>query len=241
MAKAKYSNSITLKNVEIGFVHLAEPTPKMSGDGMEYSCQVIVPKDHAQAPELIDMMKKGIETAFGDMPKEQRAKLKIAVRDNDKEGNSKKYEHLQNTYFFNSKRQVKKGQVPAVNQGATVMNPFTPEQIFSGCMVNLVINFYSYNHTTSKGIAASVEALQLVDNIDVVRRDGGVDVSNAFQPLAEDESLAHFAEKAEKAAAEAAAAPSASVVSPAAQMDSAPQDAIPEEGMATEEGDGLPW
>lgn len=232
MASAKYSSSITLKNVEIGFVHLADPTPKMNNDGMEYSCQVIVPKDHPQAPKLIQMMKEGIETAFGDLDENQRSKLKIGLRDNDKEGNSKKYEYLQNTFFFNSKRQVKKGQIPAVNAANAKINPFTSESIFSGCIVNIVCNFYSYNHPGSRGIACSCEAIQIVNNVDVVRRDGSPDVSNAFEALSDDENVNNFVPKTD-AAAGAEQAPAA------AQMGAALQNAMPEEGMATDSD--LPW
>jgi len=224
----KASDTIKLHNVEIGFVHLADPTPKMNNDGMEYSCQVIVPKDHPQIKEVTAVLKAQVDTVFPDV---HASKLKICLRDNDAEGNSKKYENLVNTFFFNAKRQVKKGQVPAVNAAAVSINPFTAEAIFSGCIVNIMVNFYTYNHPTSKGIAASVEAIQIVDNVDVVRRDGSPDVSNAFTDISADENVNNFMPTAAPATAPAAK-----------QMDSALADAMPTTGMATEDGnDGLPW
>lgn len=183
------SKSITLKNIEIAYEHLLQPTPKMSGDGTEYSVQIVISKDHPQVSELTQIIKDQIGQVFPDLP---TSKLKIALRDNDSEGNSEKYDYLKNTLFFNARRATKKGRVPIVSRYNQPLVDVPPDMLFSGCICNVVVNFFTYNHPTSKGVAASIEALQIVDNVNVQRRDGQVDTSNAFEALDADESIDNF-------------------------------------------------
>jgi len=183
------SDSLTLKNVEIAYEHLREPTKKMNSEDLEYSVQIVLPKDHPQMAELTGLIKGQIEKVFPDTPP---GKLKIALRDNDSEGNAQKYDHLKNTCFFNARRAEKKGRLPIVSRYNQPLMSVGPDQLFSGCICNVVVNFFSYNHPGSKGIAASIEALQIVDNVNVQRRDGQVDTSSAFEALDADESIDNF-------------------------------------------------
>ena len=217
------SDSITLKNIEIGYEHLLEPTPKLSGDGMEYSVQITIPKDHPQTGELKKLVGGQIKQIFPDI---DPSKLTIALRDNDKEGNAKKYDYLENTLFFNARRQTKKGRVPIVSRYNKPLVEVSGDTLFSGCICNVVVNFFTFNHPSSKGVAASIEAVQIVDNVNVQRRDGQVDTSNAFEALEEDENIDSFAPGGDGATEEKADKP-----------DSKEQKKPDPE----EEDDDLPW
>ena len=173
----------------MAFCQLDTPKPKLSGDGTEYSVQITISKDHPQVQEIVDVISKQKEETFPDI---DGSKLKICLRDNDAEGNAKKYDYLANTLFFNAKRQTQKGQVPVFNPSNIQINPVDSNVLFSGCICNVVVNFYTYNHPTSKGITASIEAVQIVKNHGVERRDGQQDVSNAFEAMDADEAIDNY-------------------------------------------------
>ena len=183
---ATTSRSITLNNVMLSYCNLVEPVKKLSGEGMEYSTQIVISKDHPQLGELKKAFQDIAGQAFPDKPMGQ---LKLALRDNDKEGGSEKYDYLKNTMFMNVRRQTKKGQVPVVNRQAKRVMPLTTDVLFSGCIVNAQLSIYSYDMPTAKGITGSLEVLQIVDNVNVERLGNTVDVDNAFTALEEDEVL----------------------------------------------------
>ncbi|MGI9570433.1 MAG: ssDNA-binding protein [Desulfobulbia bacterium] len=194
---ARASKEITLNNVMLSYCNLVEPVKNIQGDGMEYSTQVVISKDHPQLKELIGTITEIAGKAFPDKPMGQ---LKIILRDNDTEGYADKYDYLKNTMFMNVRRQVKQGQVPVVNRQNKQVLPLTNDALFSGCIVNILLSVYSYDMPTAKGVTASVNLVQIVDNVNVERLGNSVDVENTFKPLEPDENIDNFQPKAEEEA-----------------------------------------
>lgn len=52
-------------------------------------------------------------------------------------------------------------------------------QIFGGCVVNAVVRVFAYTRG-GNGITAALNGVQLVDNVNVTRLDGGVSAASAF-------------------------------------------------------------
>ena len=169
---------IILKNVTISFVKIYQPVPKMSGNGNEFSLQVIMPKDHPQIGELAGAINAIKEEAFPNM---QIPKDCLLVRDSDAEGKGQQFDYMENTVFFNVRRNENQGAVPcADNQGKSFVP--NPQIIFSGCICNVHISLYDYavrnqqGQVMKRGVTGSLNGVQLVDNVNVQRLGGGAPV-----------------------------------------------------------------
>lgn len=169
---AKVSKAFELKNVVVSFVKLAQAEPKMSGEGKEYSIQVILPKDHAQTEEF----KKLIMSIAGEaFPGVTILPNKRLIRDSDAEGKGAQYEYMANTYFFNVRRNENQGKVPCAMPDGKLFDP-NPQILFSGCVCNVFLGVYDYDFNGTKGVTASLNGVQLVDNVNVERLGGGAPV-----------------------------------------------------------------
>lgn len=186
---ARANRDILLKNVTLSYCNLVNTVPKMSGDGREYSVQLIIPKDHKQVAELQTKIKEVAAEAFPDKPIQQ---LKIMLRDSDAEGYGEKNEYQRNTFFANVRRQEKQGMVPVYNRRNERIIAVTEEVLFSGVLASVQLSIYSYDMPTAKGITASINAVQVVDNVNVERLGGNRDTSNVFEALDEDENPEMF-------------------------------------------------
>lgn len=169
---AKVSKIFVLENVVISFVKVHEAQPKMSGEGREYSVQVILPKDHAQTEEFKALIMGIAAEAFPGVTLPVNKRL---IRDSDAEGKGAQYEYLQNTYFFNLRRNENQGKVPCAMPDGQLFDP-NPQVLFSGCVCNVHIGIYDYDFNGSKGITGSLNGIQLVDNVNVERLGGGAPV-----------------------------------------------------------------
>lgn len=162
------STRIVLKNIYASYVSVFEPRPKMSGDGMEYSMMVVVPKDHPQLEELKGSVIKVAKEAF---PKMKPAQLKLGLRDADAEG--KDNENMQNTMFINA-RSDRAPQV--ISRSKKIITD--PDQFYSGCLVNVALSIFSYDVNGSRGVSARLNAIQVMEQ--GARWDGRVSAIDIF-------------------------------------------------------------
>jgi hypothetical protein len=169
------SKSIEIKNVVISFVKIYEPVPKMSGTGNEYSLQVIISKDHPQLQELKDAIVAIRDEAF---PNTAIPSDCLLLRDSDAEGKGAQYEYMENTFFFNVRRNENQGKVPCAMPDGSLFDA-NPQIIFSGCIANVWVNLYDYqvfqpgtNRIMKRGVTGALNGVQLVDNVNVVRLGG---------------------------------------------------------------------
>jgi hypothetical protein len=169
---AKVSKQFELQNVVVSFVKVHEPVAKMSGEGKEYSVQVILPKDHAQTEEFKALIMSVAAEAF---PGYTVPPAKRLIRDSDAEGKGAQYEYMANTYFFNLRRNENQGKVPCALPDGKLFDP-TPQVLFSGCVCNIFLGVYDYDFNNTKGITASLNGIQLVDNVNVERLGGGAPI-----------------------------------------------------------------
>ena len=56
-------------------------------------------------------------------------------------------------------------------------------QIFAGCKVNMYVRFYGYDTSGNKGLAVALNAVMIVDNINVTRLDNRRDAKDVFKPV----------------------------------------------------------
>lgn len=165
-----------LKNVTASFVKIAEPVMKMSGQGKEYSIQVIMPKDH---PQVDDLQKAIVEIAKTAFPGVTLPRDCVLMRDSDAEGKGEAFDYMKDTWFFNLRRNERQGPVPCVDAKRIPFVP-TEQNLFSGCLINVHIGLFDYsvfqpgtNKIMKRGVSGSLNGIQLIDNVNVTRLGGG--------------------------------------------------------------------
>ncbi len=156
----KSATRVTVRAV-LSYVQVFEPyrDPKKPEDKPKYKCLLLIDKSDKAS---VSKIKGAIKTVEAKMILEKYAGKapKKAIPntfndgDEDKEG-----EEYENRFYINVSKTVK----PIIVDRRR--NPITdPEEIYSGCVANVAIDFYYYWREDAKGITASLEAIQKVSD-----------------------------------------------------------------------------
>lgn len=145
------STKVIIKDVRLSFVHAFEPKSiDNNPDNAKYSVSVIIPKDSAQLPEINAAIKEATEDGKsskfgGKIP----PNLKNPLRDGDvdKPGDPA----YENAYFINATSRTAPGVLEPTKQKMTDQT-----HLYSGCYAHVVVNFYPYNTSGNRGIAAGL-------------------------------------------------------------------------------------
>ena len=159
MAEASKTR-ITVKAV-LSYVQVFEPyrDPKKPDDKPKYKCLLLIDKSDKVSVNKIKAAIKAVEAKMiiekyaGKAPKKPIPNT-FNDGDEDKEG-----EEYEDRYYINVSKTVK----PAVVDRK--LRPITdPEDLYSGCVANVAIDFYYYFREDAKGITASLEAIQKISD-----------------------------------------------------------------------------
>ena len=170
---------VTGINTRWSYVHVFEPyDPNGYEANAKYSVCLIIPKNDE---ETVNKIKNAIKCAY----QEGEVKLKgsngkllafESLRSPLHDGDLEKLgdEVYANSYYLNAKTNKKPGIVDRA------LNEITdPEAVYSGCYGRASITFYAYNFNGNKGIACSLNNLQLVK--DGERLSGRASAKSDFQ------------------------------------------------------------
>lgn len=151
-ASRKETKVITGK-VRLSYAHLFEPYG-MDGQEAKYSVSVIIPKTDTETlkaiKEATELAKKnGVSKWNGKVP----ANLKTPLRDGDTERPDD--EAYAGCYFLNASSKNRPGVVDQNVQPVMDAN-----EVYSGCYARVSINFYAFNASGNKGIAAGLGNVQ---------------------------------------------------------------------------------
>jgi hypothetical protein len=150
-----------IKNCIASYANVFTPRPKMNATDptdVEYSVQIVIPKNHPQLDEL----KAAIgEIAAATFPKlklaPQGGPVKVPLRDADAEGKGAENPFLEGKFFFNARSQY----APQVVDGN--LRVLTDEsEFFSGCRMNCSISLYGYDTAGSKGVGVALNNIQRI-------------------------------------------------------------------------------
>lgn len=143
--------------VRFSYLHAFEPSAIGDSEEKKYSVSLIIPKSDRLT---LNRIKKAIEGAKengknskfgGKVP----ANLKIPLRDGDAERPDD--EAYAGSYFINASSKTRPGLVDAN------LNPIIDEnELYSGCYGRASVNFYPFNVSGNKGIAAGLNNLQKI-------------------------------------------------------------------------------
>ena len=150
---------IVLKKVRCAYPHLFEKYG-YNGQNGKYQMQVIMPLDHPQLPVLKKAILEAAREKFPGKFKDGSGKWPAALRYPLRKGEEKAEEQPEyaDCVFFSS----------TSNQRPTVVDRnkqnVDPESgmIYGGCYVNVSLNFYAYDVSGNKGVAAGLNGVQFV-------------------------------------------------------------------------------
>ena len=152
-------NKITIKNVRLSYANVWEPKVNLQGD-LKYSASLIIPKN---SPEIMEI-KKAIKKAIKDykskfVDKRGRDilvdKIRLPLRDGDTDrADEPAYEGccFINVNANNAPKIVNRRLKPIMDKS----------EVYSGCYVNVSVNFFGYNTNGNAGIGAGLGNIQKV-------------------------------------------------------------------------------
>lgn len=149
---------VTTGKVRLSYSHIFEPHAMNDGQEAKYSVSVIIPKTDKETlkaiKEATDQAKKDGASKWGNkIP----ANLKTPLRDGDEERPDD--EAYAGCYFLNASSKNKPGVVDQ-----NVQPVLDTTEVYSGCYARLTLNFYAYNASGNKGVAAGLGNIQKLED-----------------------------------------------------------------------------
>ena len=144
---------VTTGKVRLSYTHIFE-AHAMEGQDPKYSTAILIPKSDTDTlkaiKEAVELAKKnGAGKWGGKVP----ANLKTPLRDGDAEKPDD--ENYAGCYFLNASSKNKPGVVDE-----NVQPILDATEVYSGCYARLTLNFYAYNASGNKGVAAGLGNVQ---------------------------------------------------------------------------------
>lgn len=165
--------------IRCGYVHIATPRMNDLSGKVEYSIQLLIPKDSKTAKEIEEMTDAIIHDKWGT---KVPGSLRLPLRDADKEG--KKEEHMKGMYFMN----VRTEDAPGIVGPDGIGHP-NPTECRSGDYFRVSIGGFAYDRP-SNGVSFGLNNVQWVKKGDTL--SGRKRAEDDFGPapdLEEDELL----------------------------------------------------
>lgn len=161
--------------VRLSYANIWEPRQPMNGGKPVYSASLIISKDDDKTLRAIKAKIKAMMTnpkvieKVGGSANIHSKRLRIPLRDGDADRPGD--EAYANSYFINVK--ASETQRPKIfdRHGNEIIDK---AEVYSGCYVRAIIQFYGYNRSGNFGIGAGLVALQKWKDGDAL---GGVSVS----------------------------------------------------------------
>lgn len=159
------STKVITGKVRFSYAHVFEPSAIEEGQEKKYSVSLIIPKDDKKTLSKIEAaiqaaLEEGKAKFGGKVPKA----YKNPLRDGDEERPDD--ENYEGCMFVNANSSRKPGLVDEN------LDPILDkDDFYSGCYGRASINFYAFNVSGNKGIAAGLNNLQKLE--DGIRLSGG--------------------------------------------------------------------
>jgi len=190
--KAKRKGTkVTTGVVRLSYANLLEPKAVSEGQEEKYSVSLIIPKDDK---DTLKAVKEAIEEAkeLGKASKfggKVPAGLKLPIRDGDEERPDD--EVYSNSYFINANSKQKPKILEFIkftSEGKIKAEPIdSSEDVYSGMYACVSVNFFAYNTSGNKGIAAGLGNVLKVEDGD--RLGGGSSAEEDFDLDNDDEDF----------------------------------------------------
>ena len=172
--------SIVLQNVIIRYPHLDRPWSGSQTIEADYNCQIIFPQNWPQWSQLQECVNETLREGFGAIWPQN---LKLPWLNKYLQPNQQKDGPYQGCYYVNV---VGKGTKPPVSDQNVEPIPDLEikQKIFSGCVVNIQVNFATYQQGPGVGTYFGRAGVQLINNnVEPIADAGSVDPKTVFQSV----------------------------------------------------------
>ena len=154
MSTQTQSTKVVTGLVRLSYVHLFEPSSINEGDDKKYSVSLLIKKsDTATIAKIEAAVNAAKELGKSKWGGKIPAKLKLPLRDGDEDRPDD--EAYAGHYFLNASSKNKPGVVDHNTQPV-----LDQEEVYSGCYGRASINFYAFDASGNKGIAAGLNNVQ---------------------------------------------------------------------------------
>ena len=142
----------------VNYPHLAVPYAFNLNSRKSFSICFLFPKEDTASKDILD---KAIKNAVANGVEKygpQFTAFRNPINDGDAKDDESYYDH----WYINAKNPHR----PAIYDENRV--EMDPEDIYSGCYVRCVIEFYPYSFNGNNGIAASLKSVQFLEDGDLL-------------------------------------------------------------------------
>lgn len=155
---------VHLKNVRLAFPNLFKPTKGANNEGEPaFNAAFLLPKDHPQLAEIRDAMKAVAKEKWAGKSKEMYDLIEkrdhLALHDGDLKANLSGYE---GNYYINARN---KTRPTVVDRDRSPLSE-TDGKPYSGCYVNVILEFWAQDNQYGKKINASLGGVQFAKDGD---------------------------------------------------------------------------
>lgn len=149
--------SITLGNVIIHFVHLAEPAETLDGK-LKYSCRVILPHEHPQQEDLTELYEGLAEAAFGTT---QDVKFTLKDADQVDAIDAEKFPEYAGALYFPATSKFAPTLITAALEKAS--SDYVERHCYSGARVNCTVQLFTWSSSFGKGVSANLQEVMFTE------------------------------------------------------------------------------
>lgn len=174
---AEQPSRVTTGKARLSYVHVFEPSSVEEGGDKKYSVSLIIPKsDTDTLTKVRAAIKAAAELGKVKLGGKIPANLKQPLRDGDEERPDDAA--YADSFFMNCSSKTK----PVVlDRSKKVIED--KDEVYSGCYGRASINFYAFNTSGNKGIAAGLNGIQKLEDGEALGGRGNV--ANDFDDLEE--------------------------------------------------------
>lgn len=179
---AMKSTKVVTGKARLSYAHVWEPA-SVNGSNPKYSVSVIIPKNDTDTVKRINAaieaaITEGVGKFGGKKP--NKAALKLPLRDGDTDRPDD--DAYKNSYFVNCNSTT----APQIVD-RRVQPILDREEVYSGCYARVSINFFAYNSSGNKGVAAGLGNIQKIADGEPL--GGKTNAKDEFSSLDDDDFL----------------------------------------------------
>ncbi len=179
----------TLLNVRLTFPALFEPKSVQGSTDAKFSATALVGRDH---PQLGEVKVKIMEAATGkwgakaaDTLKQLQAADKLCLHDGDAKSD---YEGYAGNLFINASNKIRPLVIGGGPDGRAPLAA-SDGKIYSGCYVNMIVDFWAQDNQYGKRVNASLLGVQFLKDGDRLA-GGGIAAADDFAPIPQEAAQA---------------------------------------------------
>lgn len=179
MTRVNKSGNVIITNARLSYPNLFTPQRATEEAEPKYNCSILISKDDEESVKIIkDEINKAIKEGAEKLGKNIPKTLKVPLRDGDEDRPDD--EVYANHYFINANSK-RKPQVVGKYKDPETGKPIELDEddVYAGCYCNFSVNFYAFNVSGNKGIAAGLNNVQKVK--DGERLAGGSNADDDFE------------------------------------------------------------